>query len=561
MRVVLKSLTTPTSLLSIGMLLLCIILIVFRMKMPRIIRRVLCCVPLVLCIIHVLCYPLGQLWSYYFFWFGTMYLLAILMILWQFADGKVILWRVSSVAIILFAMVNFVYIPTNMPVKTHLHCYTRSSWTDSFVKTVRTMEKEYVLSDWKEIDYDALLDEFVPRIQEAEQKQDTIELGMILFDFTNRFYDGHIGIDCANSDFVMQLNNKLVGNDYGLSMIPLDDGNVIAVCIEPGGEAAQQGIHTGTLITHWNGIPIQEAKYSYMLPINPSVEQNEEPNRTILLAGQGEETVSVTFIADDGQSKTITLHRIGEYYDRYNSVYSRHQHMVAKDDNFSYKMVSDTCGYLRINAEDLRALQTAYAWIVGEAPFISTRMDEILTDLRSQGMESLVIDIRNNTGGHPQVSSAVAAMFTAESRTYTWYSDEKNTDKLASKVTGNGKWKDLPVVVLVNQNTVSAGDAMAQMLADCENVMLMGMTHTNCSCQNTGGICVLADGYYAILYPTFLEVDEKGNPNIDTDASRKPRIPLDVHIPLDAEAAEMMFTDDSYDHELEYAIKWLLEQR
>ena len=117
------------------------------------------------------------------------------------------------------------------------------------------------------------------------------------------------------------------------------------------------------------------------------------------------------------------------------------------------------------------------------------------------------------------------------------------------------------MVVLVNQYTVSSGDAMAQMLGDCDSVTLMGMTHTNDSCQTTGGICVLADGHYAILYPTFLEVDENGNPNIDTDASRKSRILLDVHIPLDAVSAEKMFTDENYDHELEYAIKWLLEQR
>ena len=122
----------------------------------------------------------------------------------------------------------------------------------------------------------------------------------------------------------------------------------------------------------------------------------------------------------------------------------------------------------------------------------------------------------------------------------------------------NGKWKDLAVVVLVNQNTVSAGDGMADMLSRLPNVTLMGMTPSNGSFQATGGLVFLAEGYFAIYYPVWFDVDQNGNPVIDTDISRETRIPLEVEIPINETAIQKIFEADQQDYELEYAVEWLL---
>lgn len=558
MRIVKASLMTPSALLALAMVLLCVFLMVFHKKINTTLWRVLCVVPLLLCVIHGLCYNFGKSWIYTLLLFGPMYLTALLMGLWQFTEGRVILCRVAAGVVLLASIINFVYIPTSSPTKTHLHCYTYQSWTDSFIKTVRTMEEEYPLSDWKGIDYDALLEEFVPRIQAAEREQDKVALGVALYDFSNRFYDGHIYLNLVDVNLAAEINNQLIGNDYGLSLISLDTGEVVAVAVEPGSAAETGGIHAGTVVTHWNGVAVQEAKYSFALPIRPPVAENEEPKRTMLLAGQGGETVTVTFLADDGQSKTVQLNRIGDYTARWNEAFNKFCH-YEQEKNFSYKMISDSCGYLHIKDEGLNALETAYAWITGQAPFITKRVDSILTELQAQGMQTLIIDIRNNTGGHPQVSAAVASLFMSDTATYTWEpADSKQGGSKASLVvTGNGKWKDLPVVVLVNQKTVSSGDLLAQMLADCDNVTLMGMNPSNGSCQTTGGICFLADGHFAIYYPTWLDLDANGQPLIDTDASRETRIPLDVKIPVDAAMIQAIFVDGGRDYELGFALQWL----
>lgn len=559
MKFVIKALTTPSELLSLGILLLSIVLNVCYGGIPALVWRFLCCVPLLLCLVHALCYPFGKMLRNKLVWFGLMYLLAALMALWQFAEGNAVLRSIGAVVITVLAVANCFYIPTGM-MMTRLHCYARGSWADSFVKTLRSMEKEYPLSDWKGIDYAALEEEFLPRVQAAESRNDVAELGIAINDFCERFYDGHVNWSIANNAAMAQMNEKLYGNDYGLSMITLDGGEMIAVSVEPGSEAEGAGIRTGTVITHWDGVPVQQAKETFRMPFRPPVKENEEPVQSMLLAGQGGETVTVTFLAEDGQPKTVQLSRIGGYTTRYNQSYSRFHRSTDTSKNFSYKMVSDNCGYLRIKNEAMGALATAFACITNKAPFITKRVDRILSELQAQGMKHLIIDIRNNTGGLTQVSAAVAMLFTEESRTYSWLSDGKTENEVSITVTGNGKWKDLPVTVLVNRKTVSAGDAMTLLLGDCDNMTLMGMTHSNCSCQAVGGMCVLAGGHYAICYPVWWEVDAKGDPFIDTDASRASRIPLDVRIPLDAAAAEKMYTDESYDHELEYALNDLKDR-
>jgi C-terminal processing protease CtpA/Prc len=446
-------------------------------------------------VIHFLHFNFGIQWKYSLIYFGPLYLTALLFALWQFIPHQMLFHRITAGILLTLSVFNVLV--SGVPIR--LHCYTLQSWTDSFISTVRTMEKEYALSNWKQIDYDALLEEFVPRIQQAEANHDVTQLGIILYDYTNRFYDGHVELFPGTAEIGTDISKALIGNDYGLSLISLDNGTVVAVQIEPGSEAARSGIRTGTVITHWNGVPVEQAKYSFLLPGCPPVAENEEPIRTILLAGQGGESVSITFDTDDGSQKTVQLHRIGDYISRYQTVYNKFFHLTENDENYSYKMITQNCGYLRINAEELSTFEEIYTEFSGQAPFAAKRFEQILSQLQSEGMDRLIIDIRSNTGGNRTVSTALASLFTEETFHYTYGSPSRTEDAHILKgdpwvISGTGKWKDLPVVVLVNQKTVSGGDLMADLMGALPNVTLMGMTPSNGSCQSTGGIIFIAEG-------------------------------------------------------------------
>ena len=121
---------------------------------------------------------------------------------------------------------------------------------------------------------------------------------------------------------------------------------------------------------------------------------------------------------------------------------------------------------------------------------------------------------------------------------------------------GDGEFADLPVLALTNMRCVSAGDGTSLYLSKLPNVTVAGMTNPNGCNQETGGRCVLSGGVVTVAFPTGLILDENGDPNIDTRADRVSRNPVDVHIPLDYDAAMKIFRDDQ-DYELDWAISYL----
>ena len=69
--------------------------------------------------------------------------------------------------------------------------YSNLGWTESFERTIDYLEKEYILNDWKEIDYDRIREELIPKVREAEQNNDEIAFVSALYELKYEFHDGH----------------------------------------------------------------------------------------------------------------------------------------------------------------------------------------------------------------------------------------------------------------------------------------------------------------------------------------------------------------------------------
>ena len=214
-----------------------------------------------------------------------------------------------------------------------VHNFTRYSYTESFNKMLDRLKKEYCLSSWKQIDFDALRAEFLPKVQEAEEAGDEAAYGAVITEVAYRCYDSHV---CAqiSGETNMRVNAMLARNDYGLSMLELDDGSVIAVFVEPdaeeelcisdnGSKLYQLGIHDGTQILAWDGQEIHEAirQIECVYPnLQFPVKSNEDCFRPMFLAGKGGDSVQVTFLNDDGNEQTVKLPKIDSYENRLNWV-------------------------------------------------------------------------------------------------------------------------------------------------------------------------------------------------------------------------------------------------
>lgn len=531
---------------------------VLRKKGKLAVMRILCVLPVVAAVVHFAISGSRTFWAYKFLYLEA--LLPLINLLPGKSRGLMNVKSITSSVAVFGVCFYFLLNAISAPM---VHNYTRYGYTKSFTKMLSTLEKEYVLGSWKQIDYDALLEEFLPRVQQAEKNGDELEYAKVITEVTYRFYDTHVYTNLDN-DLFLSACEYYSGNDYGLSMIRLDDGSVIAVFVEPGCEAERLGIHNGTTIISWDNTDINEALESVEC-VHPMlqfpVKSNEDVFRPIFLAGKGGDSVEIGFTDDSGISRSVNVKKLGSSDDRFDCAYVMllHRHNMDRTNNYAC-MLDDKCGYLRVLSEsfdplldDISAVRNGYY------PELTEHYAGIIQELVDQGMERLVIDIRNNGGGYDSCAGALASLFTDEKTHMVSFGYENKKGyhiKDTQYIFPDGRFGDIPVVCLVNSNCMSAGDGLAKFLGDCPNVTLMGITASSGVNQNNGGYIFLTENI-GIGYPVFLSLSEDGVPLIDTDYTRENRIPLDVTIPMTREMALEIFTLDENDPELAFAMDYL----
>ena len=439
--------------------------------------------------------------------------------------------------------------------------YSALGWTDSFEKTIDYLEEEYILNEWKEIDYDRIRKELIPKVREAERNNDEVAYVAALYELKYEFHDGHVTLrgDMAGRNAAIA---RLAGNDYGFSMFRANTGEVVAILVDEGSQAYSNGIHNGTVITNWDDVPIDKACAKVKCIDREHTFQTAENiyiGQPIFLAGQGGDELNVTFIDDDNKETSITLSPCGKYVNRRTRALNiLFEDNVISKDNYSLTMLDDHIGYLRIWEEEYsqNPFFITKCTIAGFSQEIYDELDEGLEELKKQGMDSIIIDLRNNEGGNGFESRTVASLFTSDPIPYclTLYKDGEYHVVSESSKRGICKWDDIPIVVLVNGQTVSAGELLTNYLKGSKNVTIMGNTTTWGAAQGTGGSTVLTDSKYEFRFPITPEIGPDHLPIVDVKADGCARLTLDHQIDYSIEEIVEMFEHPEKDIVLQEAI-------
>lgn len=442
--------------------------------------------------------------------------------------------------------------------------YSALGWTESFEKTIDYLEKEYILNEWKEIDYNRIRAELLPKVREAERNNDEIAYVTALYELKYEFHDGHVTVR-GDMDGRNAAIAALAGNDYGFSMFRAGTGEVVAILADEKSEAYQKGIHNGTVITAWDDIPIDEACEEVICIDREHPFQTAENiyiGQPVFLAGQGGDKLNVSFLNDSSKEETAVLHPCGEYiHRRTRALEILFGDYVIPNDNYSLSMIDNHIGYLRIREEEYsdNPFFITKCTLTGFSQEIYDDIDARLEELYGQGMDSIIIDIRNNEGGNGFESRTVASLFTSKPLPdyLALYKDGEYKIVSEMKEPDLGKWDDLPVVLLVNGQTVSAGEIMTNYLKGSENVTIMGNTTTWGAAQGTGGSTVLTDSKYEFRFPITLSLGEDHLPVVDVKSDGKARLTLDHQIEYTIDEIVEMFGNPEKDTVLEEAVKFL----
>jgi carboxyl-terminal processing protease len=103
----------------------------------------------------------------------------------------------------------------------------------------------------------------------------------------------------------------------------------------------------------------------------------------------------------------------------------------------------------------------------------SDEIKQALTDARAQGARSMVLDLRNNPGGYVNELVGVASQFLPADTTVLLEQDRAG-EQTPYKTSPGGVATDLPLVVLVNNNSASSAEILAGALKDAGRARLIG---------------------------------------------------------------------------------------
>jgi carboxyl-terminal processing protease len=444
--------------------------------------------------------------------------------------------------------------------------YRTVNYVADFKEGFSLMKEHYALTEYKEINWDDLYEKYLPKFEEVNREHDEVENYILWTEFCQEFYDAHVTFSPSSDSIVEQAGERVFGNDYGLSLVTLENGETVAVNVEPDSQAAKAGIHNGTVITAWNGISVEQVKPENSMKIMSFPDkENEAFYSSLLVAGVGEDSVTISYLDENGNQQTVTVAKIGDYYDRLTDTVNILDQGV-EGGNLSWTIPREDTACLRIK----QMMYDSESYENGDHSQMQEEIREKLVELKQEGVQNLIIDLRNNGGGSPQFIMAIASLLAPEgehSYCYEGVWDEKTKTYLKDQNTGKyvvgegltyqgeNLWEEGNIIILVNAQCVSAGDHFAKMMSGFENVTIMGFTKTCGSAQAISGVS-LESGL--LSFSTVPTLDEDGNIYIDSDTSREIGLELEVKIPFDEEAVKALF-DEGEDYVLQRALGYVKE--
>lgn len=104
---------------------------------------------------------------------------------------------------------------------------------------------------------------------------------------------------------------------------------------------------------------------------------------------------------------------------------------------------------------------------------LTSQMENALKELEANGMEKLIIDLRNNTGGYLDSAETTASLFLKKGKLIYSLEDKNSKEDYYDQTETS---RDYPIVVLINNNSASSAEILAASLKDSYGAVLVGQT-------------------------------------------------------------------------------------
>jgi len=271
------------------------------------------------------------------------------------------------------------------------------SYTEAFDAMIELFRTKYAFTEHKNLDWNAIADEFRPRFEEAEQNDDARAYLLALRDFTWSIPDGHVGggFNSLNDLFFTETEGGL-----GMAIRELDDGRVLVNYVLAGGPADEAGIELRAEILEINRQPVADVLSETVPWSSPFSTQHTRRLQQLRYAVRfplGAE-VEVTYQnPDDTEPTTVTLTTVAER-DSF-SFSSFNQGLTGFELPVEYEILDSGYTYAKIYSFFDNSLLTIQLW------------ERMIQTLNANAVGGLIIDMRQNGGGSGFLADQMAAYF------------------------------------------------------------------------------------------------------------------------------------------------------
>lgn len=325
--------------------------------------------------------------------------------------------------------------------------------------------------------YNNILNSYVEKVDEKELTNAAIK-GM--YNYLGDPYTSYLDKDSTDN-----LMDRLKGEYKGIGVeITTNESGTVVMTVFENSPAEEAGIMVGDIITKVKGVDVNGKTTSEVSNMIKSTNGNVE-----IEVNRG------------GITKTLTL----------------------KVSTVSIKSVVknkyDKTGYLRIETFS----NTTYK-----------QFKENLETLEKDGIENLIVDVRNNGGGFLNSAVEIAELFVEKGKPI--YGLQTKDKKEMYKDTTKEK-RDYKVIVLINGGSASASEVLAAALKESYGATLLGTksygkgTVQDTSELESGGMIKYTTAYW--LTPKGVTINEKGlTPDIEVTGSFKDGMTLENDVEL-----------------------------
>ncbi len=268
--------------------------------------------------------------------------------------------------------------------------FSAQSYTEAFQSLYDLIVRDWAFNGISEkaVDWPALYERIAPRVAEAERDQDGFAFYLALRDFTLAIPDGHVGLNGGR--FSSRAIGAAIRSGYGFALREIEGGEYAVVYITEGGPADRAGLRVGARVTEFGGRPIAEA-VAQIEPLTGPFSQaifKRYDQAWFLTRAPAGTSVTVTFLNPDARAaQTVTLTAVDEQDSFFAPVI--YPSREAPDLPVTFRTLDSGIGYIQISSyyDDLNLIIRLF--------------DRALKKFESEGVEALIIDLRDNGGGNP----------------------------------------------------------------------------------------------------------------------------------------------------------------